>query len=193
MIGTRASLLLLCLMGLAATIRAAEPAWNLEQLMSGFTARPASEKRFTEKKSISMLSEPLELTGTLSYAAPGKLEKHVRTPYEERYVVDGDALLVENKRTHLRRSLALHDHPGIWAFVESFRATLAGDVQTLRRFYALQLSGNKAKWELTLTPLEPSMLKAIASIRIQGRADQVTSIDIIETSGDRSLMTIEDR
>jgi len=172
---------------------ATEPVWNIDQLMAGFAARPSSDKRFTEKKTLSMLSEPLQLAGTLSYTAPSHLEKHVRTPHEERYVVDGDTLLVENKSKNLHRSFALQSYPDIWAFVESFRATLSGDTQTLRRFYALQLSGDKQQWELALTPLPPSMLKVVAAIRIRGHADQITAIEIIETSGDRSLMSIEDR
>jgi len=189
----RVSLLLLCMLCLSATTRAAEPTWTLEQLMSGLATRPTSEKRFTETKTLSMLNEPLLLSGTLSYTAPSHLEKHIRTPYEERYVVDGDILLVENKSKNFQRSFALQSYPEIWAFVESFRATLAGDTQTLRRFYTLQLSGDKQKWELALTPLQPAMLKTIAGIRIKGRADQITSIAIVETSGDQSLMTIEDR
>lgn len=188
------SLFLLCmLLCLCAPSLAMESAWNIDQLMAAFAAQPSSEKRFTEKKYLSVLNEPLQLAGTLSYTAPSHLEKHVRTPNEERYVVDGDTLLVENKSKNLRRSFSLQSYPDIWAFVESFRATLAGDTQTLRHFYALQLAGDKTKWELMLTPLQPSMLKAIASIRIQGRAAQIVGIEITETSGDRSVMSIEDR
>ena len=189
----RLSLLLLCMLCLAAPSLAADSSWSVEQLMAALAARPTSDKRFTEKKTLSMLNEPLQLSGTLSYTAPNHLEKHIRTPYEERYIVDGDTLLVENTSKRLHRSFALQSYPEIWAFVESFRATLAGDTQALRRFYALQLSGEKQKWELVLTPLQASMLKAVASIRVSGRADQITSIEILETSGDRSLMTIEDR
>lgn len=187
------SLLLLFLLGAGIAHAAADAPWDLDQLMAGFSAQRSSEKRFTETKYLSVLSEPLQLSGTLSYVAPDHLEKHVRTPNEERYVVDGDTLLVENKSRNLRRSFALQSYPDIWAFVESFRATLAGDAQTLRRFYAVDLSGDRAKWELTLTPLQASMLRVVASIRIAGHAAQITRIDIAEAGGDRSVMHIENR
>mgnify|MGYP000097149963 CR=1 FL=1 len=194
----RRSFFLLCLLWCScapsfAAESAANAGWGIDQLMAAFAAQPASEKRFTEKKYLSVLDQPLQLTGTLSYAAPDHLEKHVRTPNEERYVVDGDTLLVENKSKNLRRSFSLQSYPDIWAFVESFRATLAGDAQTLRRFYTLQLTGDQTEWELTLTPLQASMLKAVASIRIRGRAAQIVGIEITETGGDRSVMRIEDR
>lgn len=185
-------LLLLCLFGLGIA-QAADTPWSLDQLLAGFSARRSSDKRFTETKHLSVLSEPLQLSGTLSYAAPDHLEKHVLAPNEERYVVDGDTLLVENKSRNLHRSFALQSYPDIWAFVESFRATLAGDASTLRRFYTLELDGDRTKWQLTLTPLQASMLQAIASIRIQGHAAQITRIEIVETGGDRSVMQIEDR
>ena len=181
-------LFLLCL-ALPAT--AAE--WTLEQLLSGFAARTSSDKRFTELKTLGILNEPLKLTGTLSYAVPGHLEKTIRTPNEERYVVDGDTLLVENKARNISRGISLQSQPAIWAFVESFRATLAGDAATLRRFYTLQLSGDRQKWELVLTPQQAGMAKMVSRIAIKGRADQIASIEIVEVNGDRSLMTIEER
>jgi outer membrane lipoprotein-sorting protein len=187
------SLLVLCLLGLGVAHAAADAPWGLDQLLAGFSAQRSSQKRFTETKYLSVLSQPLQLSGTLSYVAPDHLEKHVLAPNEERYVVDGDTLLVENKSRNLRRSFALQSYPDIWAFVESFRATLAGNAATLRRFYALELSGDRGKWQLTLTPLQDSMLKAVAGIRIDGRADQITRIEIVEAGGDRSVMRIEDR
>ena len=181
-------LLLLCL---THPVLAAD--WTLEQLMSGFAAQSTSEKRFVEKKTMSVLREPLQLSGTLSYAAPSHLEKRILIPSEERYVVDGNTLLVENKSRNLSRSFSLQSYPAIWAFVESFRATLAGDAATLRRFYALQLSGDKLKWELALTPQQADMARMVSAIHIKGHANQITQIAIDETSGDRSVMTIEDR
>lgn len=193
----RRSILLLWLICLVSPGLAADadtsPAWTIDRLMAAFAAQPSSEKRFTEKKYLSVLSEPLQLAGTLSYTAPDHLEKHVLSPNEERYVVDGDTLSVEDKSKNLQRSYSLQSYPDIWAFVESFRATLAGDTQTLRRFYSLRLAGDKGNWELDLTPLQPSMLKAITGIRIKGHGAQIVSIEIVEAGGDRSVMAIENR
>ena len=78
----------------------------------------------------------------------------------------------------------------IWAFVESIRSTLAGDLPTLRRFYQLSLDGGERRWRLTLKPNEPGMQDVVSEIRISGDRSWINAIEIIETGGDRSVMTI---
>ena len=168
------------------------PAWTTEQLMTTLSGVSGGTTRFVEKKYLGMLNEPLVLKGTLTYTAPSRLEKHVLSPYDERYTVDDINLQIDNPGKNIHRSFALQSYPAIWAFVESFRATLAGDIKTLQRFYTVSLNGDQKKWELTLLPLEPSMLKAITAIRIKGHGEHITSIEIQENNGDRSLMSLED-
>jgi len=84
----------------------------------------------------------------------------------------------------------LSDYPVIWAFVESIRSTLAGDLATLRRFYQVSLEGDEQQWRLLLKPVEPAMLEVVSDIRIGGSRDRVLSMEFIEANGDRSTMTI---
>ena len=42
----------------------------------------------------------------------------------------------------------LQDYPVLWAFVESIRSTLAGDLQSLNRFYRVELDGSERDWRL---------------------------------------------
>jgi len=76
------------------------------------------------------------------------------------------------------------------AFVESIRSTLAGDLQTLNRYYQVGLTGTPAQWRLLLVPSEPSMQAVVREIRITGTRTHVGGIEIIEKEGDRSVMTI---
>ena len=193
-------LLLLCGIWLAQPLSAAEPAnpkpvaaWDIEQLMAALSGVAVDNKHFVEKKYLSMLNEPLILSGTLSYVAPSRLEKHILSPYDESYIVDNSTLQIDNPGKNIHRSFTLQSYPAIWAFVESFRATLAGDTQTLRRFYTISLNGDRKKWELTLLPLEPSMRKAVSAIRIKGSAEHIAIMEIQENNGDRSVMSIENR
>lgn len=164
--------------------------WGVEQLMRELAQVKSSRARFTESKHLAILSAPLESSGTLIYTAPGRLEKHTLTPRQESLVLEQDRLILENKARNQRRTFALQDYPVIWAFVESIRSTLAGDLATLNRFYQVALDGSERQWRLTLKPSEPGMQNVVSEIRIGGSRNRIGTIEIIETQGDRSVMTI---
>ncbi len=167
--------------------------WDVAQLMQSLAQVRSAKGRFVEKKYLRILNTPLEATGTLSYQAPGHLEKQTRVPREESMILDGGSLVIENK-VRGKRSLALHDYPLLWAFIESIRSTLAGDLTTLSKFYQVKLDGDARHWRLTLLPSDAKTLEVVREIRIGGREERVDEIEILETSGDRSVMTvIEDR
>jgi len=164
--------------------------WGVEQLMRSLAQVQSSTARFVERKHVTILNAPLESSGTLVYAAPGRLEKHTIAPKAESLVLDGDRLTIENKAQDQRRTFALQEQPVIWAFVEGIRSTLAGDLATLKRFYRVGVEGNERRWRLTLKPNEPRMQDVVREIRINGDRNWINAIEIIETGGDRSVMTI---
>jgi len=165
-------------------------AWDLKQLMSELAQVKTAKSRFVERKYLSVLKEPLEFSGTLVYAAPGRLEKTTLLPKPESLVVEQNKLTIEREGGRQRRTLMLQDYPEIWAFVESIRATLAGDLETLNRFYNTSLEGDAEHWQLTLQPNEPKMLAMVSLIKISGSRNWVDSIETLEADGDRSLMTV---
>jgi outer membrane lipoprotein-sorting protein len=181
------------LLGVAAAASApcaAGADWGLEQLMQALGAVKSSQAAFVEQKHVEILSAPLQSRGRLVYTAPGRLEKHTLSPRRESLVLDGDELTLENKDRNQRRTVPLQDQPVVRAFVESIRATLAGDLATLRRFYGVKLEGGERQWRLTLTPGDPQAREFVSEIRIGGNRDAITRIEFIETGGDRSVMTI---
>ncbi len=164
--------------------------WGVEQLMQELGQVKATRARFVERKDIAILSAPLESSGTLLYTAPDRLEKHTLAPRAESLILDRDRLTLENKARNQRRTFALRDYPEIGAFVESMRSTLAGDLATLSRYYQVALDGPRSRWRLTLKPSEPAIQRVVSEIRIAGSGNAISSIEITETSGDRSVMTI---
>jgi len=180
-------------LALAATLAGAAERWDIEALMKALSRIESGEKRYTEIKTMALLKEPMRLSGTLAYRAPSFLEKRVISPFEERYTVDGDSLTVENPAKGVRQTLSLASQPAIWAFVESIRAPLAGDLATLNRFYKVSLGGSERNWLLALVPTEPDMARLVRFIRIRGSGDRIDRIEIEETGGDVSVMTIEHR
>ena len=84
----------------------------------------------------------------------------------------------------------LQDYPVVWAMVESIRSTMAGDLQTLNRFYRTSLEGTEERWRLSLKPAAPKMQSLVKEIQISGSRNRVRSIEVTEAEGDRSIMTI---
>lgn len=165
-------------------------AWDVNRLMQELAQVKTANGKFIERKHMAILSAPLELSGTLTYAAPGRLEKHTLSPHRESLVLEGDQLTIEGGQRSRRRTVPLQDNPVIQAFVESIRSTLAGDLATLNRFYEVGLEGGERQWRLRLKPREPDMQRVVSEIRISGSRDWVSKIEIDETSGDWSVMTV---
>ena len=188
--GIRALALALPLLVVVPAAAAGAPAaeWSVQQLMDGLAQVKSAKSRYTERKTVAILSAPIDSAGTLVYTAPGHLEKRATTPRPESLVLDGDQLTLESQGK--RRTIALQQYPVIWAFVESIRSTLAGDLATLKRFYQVGLEGGERQWRLTLKPVEAAMKDVVSEIRIEGAGSQVSGIEIVETQGDRSVMTI---
>jgi hypothetical protein len=123
----------------------AQESWGLPELMRALSAVPHAQARFVERRYLQVLKQPLELSGTLTYTAPGRLVKHTLVPRAERMTVEADRLLIEDLVKGRSRALSLQDYPVLWAFIDSFRATLQGDQAALERFYRPQLDGDRAR------------------------------------------------
>ena len=188
------ALALVLIAGLYPVAAAAEshPAtpWGVDQLMQQLAQVKNLKGTFVERKHLRILDTPLDFSGTLVYAAPAHLEKHTVLPKPQSLILDQDQLVVEDKTRKQRRVLRLQEYPVIWAFVESIRATLAGDLQALNRFYRVDLEGTESRWRLLLRPTGPELGAMLTIIRIGGQGRRVRTIEILEAQGDRSVMTI---
>ena len=164
----------------------------LPELMREFAQVPAAQARFTEVKHMSVLQNPLTLSGRLAYVRPDRIERHVLVPYDERTVVSGDRVTVENRSRNTSKTFSLESAPGAYALAESLRATLAGDLAALERHYSLELKGSRDDWTLTLTPREPAVASLVQSVLIAGNQARILRFDVKEANGDHSTMTIRD-
>ena len=191
----RAAVIAILLAALAASpARAADPPLALEPLMAALAQNGPGTVRFAETKTSALLKAPIESSGTLTYAAPSRLEKRTLAPRDERFAVDGETVVVEmaarNAGEKRRLELRLGDYPAIRAFVESIRGTLAGDLAALRRHYRVELEGTWSDWRLHLLPSDPQMAELVLKVVIGGAGGEVRRVEILEASGDRSVMTI---
>jgi outer membrane lipoprotein-sorting protein len=163
--------------------------WALPDLMHVLAQKKSAKASFVEKKYISILDQPVESSGELSFEAPDRLEKRTLKPHPEVMLLDGDRLTVTlyEKRPLF---LSLQTHPEVAALVDSIRGTLSGDQAALEKNYRLDLRGVPSKWQLTLTPLQRAVAKVVSRIEIGGADAAIKTIIFDQADGDRSEMTI---
>lgn len=183
-------LLMLCLPALCRA--AADVPWDLPLLMQGMAQVKESRGKFVERKYLSLLNRPLESSGTLVFRAPGHLEKRTLSPRDESLVLDQGVLTIDSKARNVKRTLVLQEYPALWAFVESIRSTLAGDLPMLQRFYRIELEGNAAHWKMRLLPIDRGVREVMREIRYSGHGSHVDSIETFESNGDHALMKVEE-
>ena len=170
---------------------AAACALTLPELLETMSAVRTQRGAFIERKTIGVLDKPLEVSGTLLYRRPDFLERRNDPPADEIMTVAGDRLNIAWPSKHEQRALSLSSNPVVWAFVESIRATLAGDGAALERFYWTTLSGDLHHWSLTLEPRASGVAAYVKSIVLSGSNSSIQRVEVIEANGDRSAMEIK--
>jgi hypothetical protein len=136
------------------------------------------------------LTEPLIVRGVLRFVPPSRLEKEVREPYRERYVIDGDRVTFESDRKHVKKSISLEDYPALRNFVDVFRATFTGDVAQLKQTYETQVDGSLRKWTLRLQPRDASGRAMVDSIQFSGSEGRIATVTVLSPDGDRTVMRL---
>jgi hypothetical protein len=170
----------------AAAQTTAPPAFD--ELLQLLAARRHGHVAFTEMQHLAMLERPLESSGELLYDAPDRLEKRTLKPKAQTLILEHGVLTARRgQRTHV---MELRDYPQVVPFVESIRATLAGDRAALERFFRVQFDGTLAHWTLLLVPVDATLAGAVKDIRIEGERDAVRTVEIRQSDGDRSLLSI---
>lgn len=168
--------------------KAAESQPALDELMRLLAARRHGHVPFTEVHVLAMLERPLQSSGELTYDAPDWLEKRTLKPRPESLVLAGGVLSI--RRGERTRTIELAQHPELAPWVESVRATLAGDRTALERYFQVDFSGTLAHWSLLLVPKDPARAGTIAQIRITGEGAALHTLETRQTDGDHSILTI---
>lgn len=161
---------------------------TLDDLMAQLQARLHRHDTFTERFTTKVLDRALEASGELFYDAPDRLEKRTLMPRPERLLLEHDALTVERHKRSYHATLA--EYPQLAPYIDSIRATLAGDRAALERLFHVTFRGAGEDWSLVLVPIEASTAAEVREIEIDGTLDTVRTVLIERASGDRSQMTL---
>ena len=179
--------------GVPAQVKAGATAarvWGIQQLMQSLQQVKSASSQFVERKYLHVLDQPLIASGTLLYVAPDQVQKITVSPKWERLALAGDTLTIEGGAEDRNRTLSLARYPEVGALVEGIRATLAGDLPALQRFYEISLSGDAADWQLALVPKDATLRKLVKSILIAGSGNTIRRVMTEDADGDHSDMSI---
>jgi len=163
-----------------------------QALMQLLASAQRVDARFVETRHSTLLTTPLVTRGTLRYERPGRLEKHVAVPYDERIVLEGGQVTIDNPSRGPKTVLSVAGAPAIAGLVESIRATRAGDLEALERFYKVDVGGARGEWWLRLRPHERELAQFVKAVTVQGAGARIARIEVDEASGDRTVMEIDE-
>ncbi len=164
--------------------------WDLAKLAEELSAAGPGTYRFLEERHLQVLTEPVRLEGRLSYEAGGRLIREVTRPRRERAVIEGNLLSIEANKVDPPVRILLSGQPVLSALVVALRATLQGDLALLQETYESELSGGSAAWSLRLEPKDADLRATVSALHLRGVESRIASIEVLETSGDRTVITL---
>jgi hypothetical protein len=162
----------------------------LTSVMNRLAAVKSAKADFTEKKFVKLLNAPVESTGVLVYTAPDRFEKHTKNPVEERMTVERDTVTLDNVAKKKKQQIFIPQFPALAAIVDAMRGALSGNLPQLQQAFSIKASGTNQRWKLHLVPLEANQYAYIHAVDVAGRDDFIESIEILQSDGDRSVMSM---
>jgi outer membrane lipoprotein-sorting protein len=187
--GMCAAILLSVSMTCFAAPQAREQAgFTLDALMKSLAQRKHGEVSYEETDYLAVLDRPLKSSGVLIYDAPDHLEKRTLKPKEQSLTLDGDRMTVQRGRR--RYQMQVSAYPKLAPLVDAMRDTLAGNEAALEKVFEVGFTGTADEWKLELVPRDKEIARNVKSVEIQGEHDEIRSVEILQVSGDRSVMTL---
>lgn len=166
--------------------------FSAKELMALLATPRSATARFVETRYSALLKAPLVSRGTLAYQRPDRMVKHTEAPHEERIVLEAGRLSIESRSFGSETAASLGRNPSVAALVESIRATRAGDLAGLARYYEVSVSGSPSQWRINLVPRAPALAEYVESVTIAGVDARIARIEVREASGDRTVTEIEE-
>ena len=163
-------------------------ALDLPELMKNLSAQKEGRAHFVEQKTLSVLSTPIESRGELSFKSPDFLQKKTTQPIQETLTVERDRVILNQNGKE--QVIQLEAQPEMRAFIDSLRATLSGDLPTLKKSFLVKLSGPASKWTLSLRPLSANLQRILVEVSIQGRNSEILFIETSMLNGDRTFLSL---
>ena len=156
---------------------------ELDVLFAALGKSPGLLAKFREQKRIALLAAPLKSEGTVHFDRTHGLAKHGRTPSSKSVLLTSTSLSMwDGKKVE---NVSLATAPGLKAFADGFRMILAADRPGLEKSFEMHFFGDpNARWQLTLTPRDAGLKKAVSAIELAGTKIELSSLVVKEANGD---------
>lgn len=167
--------------------------WSTATLMELLGGVQAADLTFTEQRTSTFLFDEIKLTGKMTYRAPDQIEKFVETPFVENIRINGDQISIEkvsNRGKSTTRTYSLAASEALRTTVESIRATLSGNLDSLKHNYDVEMTGDISDWSVELTPKSTEVRGLIERIAVSGSDSKIRVIEIHDSDGDQSRLTL---
>lgn len=166
------------------------PEPTLEAFMQGMARTSGIVARFREVKHLGLLSDPLEVRGTLTFVPPDRLARLTTEPSPSRMVIDGDRFAFQDEAGGEVVDLAAN--PMVRQFVDNFIVLFNGDLASLRERYEPDFRTEQARWTLALRPRRRPVKDLLERITLEGEGRTLARMEILETDGDRTTTFFDD-
>jgi hypothetical protein len=171
----------------------ADKAGDLEKLFALFASQGERRKVFVERRHSILFRNPPETRGTLYFKPPALLERDVTSPRRERVRIDAESVTLRTEGDDgklVERKASLATIPQLANLVLTIRATLAGDLATLRKMYLIDMKEPLPHWRIELAPIDDPGANGVNAISMAGEGGEVQRIQFTETSGDRTELLL---
>ena len=172
------------------------PPASFGELLAGFKETTGIDARFEEEKYLALLAAPLRSSGRLYFAPPSSLLRRVEKPRPQ------DILVAENQVRISDESgvqiIDLDARRELRPLVESMIWIFTGDLESLERTYRVDYqvfegtNGEGNRWQVRLIPKRVPLSQVVRELRVSGSGRVADTLELEETSGDRTLTRIID-
>lgn len=143
-----------------------DAAWIFERLAE---RNGESALAFTETRDSELLSEPLEVSGTLHRDADGNLVRTIRSPVRETHTLAGNHVEIR-REDGFRRRFSMDRAPELKALRSALIGILEADRNRLAEHFRIHARrGEGDRWCLRLAPDDAALAERVEGITVHGR------------------------
>jgi outer membrane lipoprotein-sorting protein len=159
---------------------------ELAALMELFARSGGVRAHFRELRHLSILTDPIETTGTLYFTPPDRLARHATRPGRSSIVVEAGRVSLGDETGQQMYDFDTSEVAR--ALVGNLMIVLRGDLESMKEQYSISFDSNGENWTLDLEPRSRALRGIIDRIRFTGRSRELKAMETRESNGDRTVM-----
>jgi len=164
---------------------------DLQGLLERIDTESARTMAFEETRSSDLLEEEMVLTGQVRFEPPGRLERHVESPYRESQIILGNRVQIHRNNRRIG-GFSLNRAPELRALKETLVGLLTRDADALLENFEVEMDETEeGDWSLHLVPRNPDVAAEVKWLKVAGHKDRVRSMTIEPVEGKRIETRLE--